>query len=526
MLDVGSWAFKACLNRNYLNNNIEPMKIYLTFFLTILLLLSNPLRAQSATISEDTFATLDKVRDNKKQQLLTYLNSISTNANAIKTDEYMLNCFNALNGFFKLQKKAPAPTELKEAMENLENCTREHYMRKYLAFKDILFINTDGDIFFTIRKEPDFQKNIFTGELSKTTLAKRLKESTNTDFVDYEYYVASGEPAAFFVEPIISNGQPAGWLVLQCNLRKINAMFTQEEELGATGEVFLVNKEQTMLTDSRFFRETSILKRHLSPQNIASKFEEHKGHKTVRDYRGCRALSSFEVCTIKNTEWLLITKIDEDEIITDAYRKNKKNMLNSIEENLAQQKASYSNNICPEGNRQEVEIDSFCRTSDEGEILFTRGLSTCTGLIATYPGKFAYMTHLSNRDQSYGGKETDLTAHIIKRIKNFDIYKHERRNLQFTIVARHLESIGNLIDKLVDEGFFLSQINFIFNPDITSRYGNVTHDYTENSTTVTWVPTDNAKQPSKMQNTSDAVNIGTLAKTLTKYDMEQQSLPE
>ncbi|MCP4575955.1 MAG: hypothetical protein GY846_06700 [Deltaproteobacteria bacterium] len=181
-----------------------------------------------------------------------------------------------------------------------------------------LFIDGDGDIFHTIRRQGDYHKNIFEGELAITTLARQLTNHPDETFVDYEYYSVSDEPSAFFVEPVLKDGCLEGWFVLQCAINKINNMFTQEKGLGATGEVFLVNRHQYMLTESRFSKETSILNRHLSSENIETKFRERSGRKMVTDYRGVRAFTSFEVCHIGASEWLLIANHpDSIENITD-----------------------------------------------------------------------------------------------------------------------------------------------------------------------------------------------------------------
>ena len=63
--------------------------------------------------------------------------------------------------------------------------------------------------------------------------------------------------------------------------------------------------------------------------------------------------------------------------------------------------------------------------------LQTLGVSTCTAVIATYPGKFGYMAHVSPLDSVYGGNVTDLVGLITKKIKTYDIYKYERTICSF-----------------------------------------------------------------------------------------------
>jgi hypothetical protein len=129
-----------------------------------------------------------------------------------------------------------------------------------------------------------------------------------------------------------------------------------------------------------------------------------------------------------------------------------------------------------------VDMDEFRKVSDN-QMICTYGVSTCTAIIVTLPERFAYMGHISNLDMVYGGKSTDLIEHIFKRIKTFDIYEYERRQLTVTVVANHLDSVGNIIDKLVGEGVLLSQIKFLC---VESEFGNVIHDYVTNQTLVEW----------------------------------------
>ena len=434
------------------------------------------------SIKEDTFQRLDKIREEKKQQLFEYLERISTKAGAISSDELMLEFFHIKRRYYRLKKSSPPPAELERLIEKLKEGVRDHYLHNYLSFYDILFVDRDGDVFHTIRRQGDYHKNIFEGELAKTSLAKQLLNHPGETFVDYEYYAVSDEPSAFFVEPVFEDGLLAGWFVLQCAINKINNMFTGEKGLGVTGEVFLVNRQQYMLTESRFSKEFSILNQHLSRENIEAKFRERSGHKIVVDYRGFRALTSFEVCRIGASEWLLIAKIDEAEIVTEQYNKKRKELRDLLAGSLRKQKLAPCVPMRIENKVVAVDMDEF-RKVDNKEMICTYGVSTCTAVIVNFPGKFAYMGHISNLDVVYGGTSTDLIGHIFKRIKTFDIYEYERRKLVVSVVATHLDSVANIIDKLIEQGLLLSQIKFIY---ADSGYGNVLHDYVNNQTQIEW----------------------------------------
>jgi hypothetical protein len=490
------------------------MKKYMSLIILVLFTaFIRPPAAFGESLQAETFQRLDKIREEKKKQLFDYLEKINKNADAIRTDSAMLGFFDLKRKYRKFKKSKSPPEELSQVIEELKKKINDHYIRNYLSFYDILFIDKHGDIFYTIRKQADYHKNIFRGELSKTALARQLKMHPDETFVDYQYYAVSDEPSSFIVKPVIIDGLSEGWFVLQCAINKINNMFTQAKGLGVTGEVFLVNKQNYMLTDSRFYGDSSILKKHLSPKNIESKFREKAGHKIVIDYRGFRALSSFDVCQIANNKWLLIAKIDEDEIITEQYKKQRKELRQSFIQSFNEETPRDCDIVPANKKPVVIDMDEFRKVYNR-EMICTFGVSTCTAVIVSFPERFAYMSHISNLDRIYGGDTTDLIGHIFKQIHNFDIYKYELRELQVTVVANHFETIMNTIDKLVAEGLFLSQIRFVYNGN--AQYARVIHDYIKNQTFVDWL-LDRNTGDSLRQCASEVKTVGDMIKPLVGY---------
>lgn len=463
-------------------------------------------------LKQSVYDRLDRVRRVKKKQLTDYLARIEAKAEKVGQDELMLAFFDIQNRLYQASRTQPPPAELKREIETLQKRVGDHYLNNYLCFYDILFVNRQGDIVYTIRKETDYHKNIFRGRLAETALSKCLKESPTESFVDYEFYEATRDPSAFIVEPVYKKEKLIGWFVLQCAIRKINSMFSHHKELGQTGEVFLVNRERQMLTDSRFFGETSILKRHLSRRNIEAKFREKKGHKIVTDYRGRRALSSFEVCPVLDSRWLLISKIDEDEVLTEYYQQHKKELAPKLLEAIEKQAPAFVEPLSFEGPKRRVDMDDFRKASGK-QVLHTFGVATCTALVAQCPDRTAYMAHLSNYDRTYGGDGTDLVPNIVRRIKRFDLYPYQLGQVRFVIVARHLNSVMGTVDALLEEGFFLSQIRILYNP--RADYARVFHDCDSATTLAVW-RTEN-KDTRHHQTPEKATDLGELLKGLVEY---------
>jgi signal transduction histidine kinase len=91
--------------------------------------------------------------------------------------------------------------------------------------------------------------------------------------------------------------------------------------LGQTGETYLVGQDLFMRSDSRFFKESSLLKQKVDTENVRACFEHEakrltlswrKEVKVSLDYRGISVLGTHAY--IPETGWALLAEIDESYI--------------------------------------------------------------------------------------------------------------------------------------------------------------------------------------------------------------------
>ncbi|MBN1118985.1 MAG: cache domain-containing protein [Bacteroidales bacterium] len=448
----------------------------------VLTLVSCKQSADYEYIEGKAFQNLAKVVANTSRELSDYLQHIEKLAGKIKSDDVMQSFFIAKKNYYSLQKETDLPTGMVQQIEVLKNKIQQHYLLNYLTFYDILFIDVNGDVFYTIRKEKDYHKNIFTGELAETQLSVALRENPGESYVDFQFYLFSGEPSAFFIEPVYEKNEITGWYALQFSVNKINQLFEEQNNLGKTGEVLLVNQEHLLLTNSRFDSHNTILKIKLPDNNIESKFRERKGIKQVIDYRNKTVLSAFEVFEFLNTEWLIIAKKDKAEVVTDFYKENSSKLFPVLLSKISKQ-TKTNEEFVNQPDVINVQIDEFSR-ADTNSILFTQGVSTCTAIIISYPGRFAYMAHISPYDKIYGESGTDILGQIIKRIAYYEIPESEKINLEFNIVSTSDKAFYNCINLLNNKGYLLSQIKILYNKN--AEYANICHIAEKGETVVNW----------------------------------------
>ena len=436
------------------------------------------------------------------------------------TDEAVVSFFDINSQYFDAVQKGPVPAILTEKVSELRARFNRHYIESYFAFHNLLFVDMGGTVFYTIRKESDVNGSLLAGELATSPLAQCIGKTPTTEvFIDFQEYGPSAEPAAFFVEPIHKSGTQIGWIVLQCAINKVNSLFAWTDELGESGETFLVNQHGFMLTESRFTGSSTILKKQLDNRNIQAKFKEKQGHRTVTDYRGHTALTSFEVFHFLETRWLVVAKVDRDEVVTGHYIQHRRYYGDRL---LATLKAvplpPLREPALPAAPKiLRVDMDEFLK-AESGERLETFGVSTCTALVVAYPGKSGYLAHISPRDRVYGGEDTNLLDQMIKRISAFDVYPSQRRHILFIVVATHFDSLLNVVDRIADEGFLLSQIRVLIYPQ--ARSASLAYDYSGSHLSVAW-RMDGGEYTERVHHLGDAFDVGEVIQQT--MDSEQEA---
>lgn len=499
-----------------------PCIFYLILIIFALMVIAAPVYSQKSPY-DWAFIKLDYERREKVTNLRRFVNRLEGVAQRAAADPKVTAFFEMNRHYFNAARQEKIPPSLTDDIAQMRDEFDRYYIQNYFVFYDFLFVDIHGNTFYTLKKEIDIHVNLVKNKDAVGRLGAVISQKPSTEtFIDFYLYGSSAEPAAFFVKPVMSNGDQVGWIVMQCSVNKLNSLFTSTDDFGQTGEIFLVNQDGLMLTESFFKGHSTILQQHLDDHNIQTKFQDGKGHLVVTDYRNKTALTSFEVFEFSGTKWLVVAKIDKDEITTAHYRDHKKYYNDQLVTWLQNAPTDVSENrpylSRPKGTTLRVDMDEFLKAQN-AELLVTWGVATCTALVATMPRKFSYLAHMSPRDRAYGGDDTHLLAQVTKRIKSFDTYPYEMQDVLFVVIAPHLNSLPNILDHLIGEGFFLSQIQLIHLP--SARSAAVIHDYENNILYTEWkMPLDASNNI--YRDLQDAVKIGDI---IEKNLIQAQKLP-
>ncbi|MDH3392412.1 MAG: cache domain-containing protein [Desulfobulbaceae bacterium] len=459
-------------------------------------------------IKQQTFAALDAIKNDKRAEITRHFNEMGKNAHAIKDDKVMRNAFKSLISGRKESQ--------------LEYAVDERYAHRYGDFYDILFVDSSGYVFHSIKKERDYHSNLFTSPMANNELAQALKRPDEEHFVEFNYYRPSNEPAAFFTVSLQERGQHIGWFVLQMSTNSTNQILTKNHDFGRSSEVYLVNRNSLMLSNSRFIDDSTILRQKVDTLAVKAALDDNSGDRIIEDYRGVRVFSSFEKFDVLGVPWVIIAEIDEDEVLTEFYKNHKKYFQKEFVRYLAQTSRHEVETQPEELSRQRVDMNEFAK-AEKGKTLATYGVASCTAVAVYYPGKFSYLAHVSPTDEIYqdsalsklflGRHYHNFLGELLARIEFFDLVPAQRRNLKVAIIAPHTQSFAKAVDAVLSHDLDLANITVLC--DLDALQGDVYVDASGTRLEVRW------KEKNRLlaEDGLKRENLAQILKKIIRYDV-------
>jgi class 3 adenylate cyclase len=220
-----------------------------------------------------------------------------------------------------------------------------------MGFRDAFLINPRGDVVYSAHKGVELGTNILTGpyrgEGDLPDAFRKAMASNDIDYVDttdFAEYLPSGQPTAWMLVPIGPPGRATGVLAVEYPVDILNGLMTADRQwerggMGATGETFLVGKDDLMRSDSRLFLQdpeayradvvaagtpkevadraikqgTTVLIQPVGTKATEAAQRGEVGTLVATDYLGHRALQAYSPLDIKGLDWIIIASVDSEE---------------------------------------------------------------------------------------------------------------------------------------------------------------------------------------------------------------------
>lgn len=308
---------------------------------------------------------LDAVVNMRKAQVSAYLNTINEDIGILSTNKTLHSAFHAFNKAFGATRWDDAAGDSEAALQRLyvENnpypagerekldtagdgsaYSQAHakyhpWLRSFLktrGYYDVFLINPDGDVVYTVFKEPDFASNVKHGRWKDTDLGRIFRtviESPDEEhYVDFAPYKPSGDAPASFIANAMKDesGRVIAVLVFQMPIDRINDIMKNATGMGESGESYIVGTDRLMRSDSRFSKESTLLKQKVDTTTVAAALEGKRGVERIKDYRGVDVYSSYAPLEYMGARYAVIGEIDEAEVTQPIYDLCKKLALTGL----------------------------------------------------------------------------------------------------------------------------------------------------------------------------------------------------
>ncbi len=300
---------------------------------------------QAGTVVEDQVKDrLNAVLASRKAELTAYLNSIREELDLVAENQNTLDALHAFsNAWGELEgdqqsilqglyiNRNPHPAGEKDKLYDAGDGSNYssvhskyhpwfHKLQQSREYYDVFLFDTAGNLVYTVFKELDYATNMNTGEWRDTDLANAFRDAVRPasigkhSFFDFKPYKPSFDaPASFISRAIEADGEVVGVLVLQMPIGRLNSIMNNSEGMGETGETYVVGKDGLMRTDSRFSKESTILKTRVQGENISAAINGQSGMVVV-DRNGIEVQSAYVPFTFLSTKWAILAEINVSEM--------------------------------------------------------------------------------------------------------------------------------------------------------------------------------------------------------------------
>ncbi|MGD9639429.1 MAG: methyl-accepting chemotaxis protein [Alphaproteobacteria bacterium] len=202
-------------------------------------------------------------------------------------------------------------------------------------YDDILLISPKGDVIYSVEKASDYNTNLLNGPWKNTNLAHVFQKVLEKplkgyiSFYDFKpYEPLNNTPASFIATPVVNNKTLVGVLAFSMPTDKISNIMNINDGLGETGETYLVGTDKLMRSNSRFSKDSTILKQKIDTEAVDLALHEKSGVIKTTDTNGKDVLAAYDYITFLGTKFALVADISINEIMAPI--NNLRNELTDI----------------------------------------------------------------------------------------------------------------------------------------------------------------------------------------------------
>jgi methyl-accepting chemotaxis protein len=196
------------------------------------------------------------------------------------------------------------------------------------GFYDAFLFDTDGNLVYSVEKEPDFATNFLSGPYADSQLGIAVKAALQgpdgaVQVADFRPYAPSGGiPAGFLVAPVsAADGRRVGAIGLQLSIDRLVSLSNNGVGMGETGETFILGKDGLTRTSSREPGRFDVLDPVPGDSFITAAMQGQFGvFENAELQSGVRVLAETRPVKIAGLDWVLVAERNMTEIMAPVNR--------------------------------------------------------------------------------------------------------------------------------------------------------------------------------------------------------------
>ncbi len=334
----------------FLALSITPLTVTAIFFL----------KSHIDDLQEQSTSHLLSVRDTKQQQVIDYLNAKESEVMGFVRSELAYasggRFYGLVNAFSRLG------VDIEQARENAQQryitgsgdqiktsilpksssyvgseryrLLHKRYHWAYMEllkrsdFDDILLIDLNGNVTYSIHKNEEFGTNLFTGKFKATNLGQTFKQlektvqehrETNEDFTPVimsDFIEENGKQFSWFAAPIIQQGYLHSYAMFRLPNTGITKLIADKN--GSAMQTLLVGQDHRSRTLSYLQGD---INKSQEVINLALSGQRNVG--TYTDTVGEKNIAAYAPINLKNTHWAIVVELPEKEAFARVYQLEK-----------------------------------------------------------------------------------------------------------------------------------------------------------------------------------------------------------
>lgn len=201
-----------------------------------------------------------------------------------------------------------------------------------IGYDDILLIDTNGTVTYSVKKGPEFGTNLFSGYFADShlaTIAKKAVKLQNVDHYAFEDFrpdkANQGHPHGFIASPVFHRDRSLGAVVFRLSIDRINTVMSTSSGNSSGEDTYLMGPDGKLRSDSIITRDKYNVERSFSYHDQSEHFASEALQKALQggsdvirstNLLGQPSLTAFTPVKISdNTTWAMIAEVPISEAL-------------------------------------------------------------------------------------------------------------------------------------------------------------------------------------------------------------------